>query len=228
MSNGQDALSCGGADGSIAWDDVVELGNRIASEMGEGEGPELLRLWVSHRIAELIEQAEHAKRKQDREEARKACAELVLKAWRLFRVARLLADIRQALRWVEPGREEEYQPSEELPARAEEVLAALRQLTCLEGDLCLAGILAERPDEDASDDEGAEGEDQGHGDLDVVGALRASTFREIARALGGFGDVDFGTPEATRRTVIELLHRLSAERQRLLTRLAELTEEQER
>src|SRR4051812_43936360 len=66
---------------SKPWPDVVRLGQRIVRELGLEDSNDTLGRWMAHRIAELMERAEQAEDKDDREEARRECADLILGVW---------------------------------------------------------------------------------------------------------------------------------------------------
>ncbi|MEU5993882.1 hypothetical protein ABZ806_33335 [Spirillospora sp. NPDC047418] len=64
----------------ILGPDVAALGMRIIAELGGDDAP-LLARWMSLRIAELMHQTQEATDAATREEAARACADLVLRVW---------------------------------------------------------------------------------------------------------------------------------------------------
>jgi len=62
--------------------DVLELGQHLVRELGFEEGVDTLGRWMSHHVAELIDQAENGHTKTERLNARKKATETILKIWR--------------------------------------------------------------------------------------------------------------------------------------------------
>lgn len=60
---------------------VVTLGMRIVRELGFEDSVDTLGRWMSHRIAELMEQAESADTEVTKVAAKQECTDLILKVW---------------------------------------------------------------------------------------------------------------------------------------------------
>lgn len=61
--------------------DTVALGTRIVTELGLAESTDTLSRWMSHRIAQLMDDAAHARTRALRDEAGEACESLILRLW---------------------------------------------------------------------------------------------------------------------------------------------------
>jgi chorismate-pyruvate lyase len=59
----------------------VTLGKRIVQELGLDNSVDTLGRWMAHRVAELIERAEHTQAETDKEAAKNECTDLILKLW---------------------------------------------------------------------------------------------------------------------------------------------------
>ena len=60
---------------------VVKLGQHLERELGVADSNDTLARWMAHRIAEMMHRAETARKTADRESARAACADLILRLW---------------------------------------------------------------------------------------------------------------------------------------------------
>lgn len=69
------------ADAERAWGDVVRLGELIVAELGLKDSNDTLGRWMSHQLAELMSQADSAKSAIERDEARRAASELIIRLW---------------------------------------------------------------------------------------------------------------------------------------------------
>ena len=61
--------------------DLFALGKRIVTEFGLDESTDTLSRWMAHRVAELMERAEHARTKAARDSAETDCEALILRLW---------------------------------------------------------------------------------------------------------------------------------------------------
>jgi hypothetical protein len=61
---------------------VLALGERIVEELGLADSTDTLGRWMAHRLAELIDRAEHERSAKAREAAAAAASDLVLRMWR--------------------------------------------------------------------------------------------------------------------------------------------------
>lgn len=69
------------SDAVRAWGDVVQLGALIVAELGLEDSNDTLGRWMSHRLAELMSRADSAKTTAERDEARRAASELIIRLW---------------------------------------------------------------------------------------------------------------------------------------------------
>ncbi|MBN1461108.1 MAG: hypothetical protein JXA57_16395 [Armatimonadetes bacterium] len=69
------------ADGERAWRDVVRLGELIVAELGLQDSNDTPGRWMSHRLAELMSLAESGRNKTERDEAKRAASELIIRLW---------------------------------------------------------------------------------------------------------------------------------------------------
>jgi len=74
------AATCN-ADAERAWGDVVRLGELIVAELGLEDSNDTLGRWMSHQLAELMSRADSAKSTAERDEARRAASELIIRLW---------------------------------------------------------------------------------------------------------------------------------------------------
>ncbi len=108
--------------------DVVALGMRITAELGGNDVP-LLARWMALRIAELIQKMEAAADATAREDAARACADLVLRVWEARSnwpqgwppesAAQVVASLEERAPWqraILPEREEDLSWLTTLPA----------------------------------------------------------------------------------------------------------------
>src|SRR5436853_6772889 len=79
ISDVQPSTSSGETENSKPYPAVVTLGMRIVRELGLEDSVDTLGRWMSHRISELMERAEQADTEAGKEEAKRECAELILK-----------------------------------------------------------------------------------------------------------------------------------------------------
>jgi hypothetical protein len=63
------------------WGRVANLGRQISAELGVDERGDTLSRWIAHRIAELLDRSEKARRKTDRETAAREIEDLILRVW---------------------------------------------------------------------------------------------------------------------------------------------------
>ena len=75
------STSSGETERSKDWDRVARLGRQISAELGVDERGDTLCRWMAHRIAELLDLSEKAKRKADRESAAREVEDLILGVW---------------------------------------------------------------------------------------------------------------------------------------------------
>jgi len=61
--------------------DVLELGKYLVRELGYEDGIDTLGRWMSHHLAELINNAEKATTAYERERAQKSVIETILRIW---------------------------------------------------------------------------------------------------------------------------------------------------
>lgn len=61
--------------------DVLELGKYLVRELGYEDGVDTLGRWMSHHLAELINNAERATTAYDRERTQKSAIETILRIW---------------------------------------------------------------------------------------------------------------------------------------------------
>ena len=61
--------------------DVLELGKHLVRELGYEDSFDTLGRWMSHHVAELIDQSENGDTEGDRLEARKRATETILRIW---------------------------------------------------------------------------------------------------------------------------------------------------
>lgn len=205
------------------WPDVVELGRRLSEELSQREPPELLSLWIGQRLAELIERGEKEKSTKKREAARLACADLVVKAWHIRCLSRVLEILRKGLFPATGTSVEEYTRVQKVPDNFLEALVLLKKVASHEHDVCVAGMLAEAvPDSVLSLWEEGELTLDKKEQLKYLLERREELFRALSKSLHPLCRVDFSSLESSRNTTRELLVRLQLERQKLLSALEEV------
>jgi hypothetical protein len=59
----------------------VTLGKQIVNELGLDNSVDTLARWMAHRVAELIERAEHTSTDEERDLARRECSDLIIRLW---------------------------------------------------------------------------------------------------------------------------------------------------
>src|SRR5689334_16355856 len=62
--------------------DVVALGERIVEELGLTDATDTLGRWMAHRLAELLDEAEHGRSAKRRDAAATRATDLVLEIWK--------------------------------------------------------------------------------------------------------------------------------------------------
>lgn len=67
---------------SKRWPEVSRLGARIVIELGLDDSVDTLGRWMSHRIAELMTRADESDVQEEKENAKRECATLILRVWR--------------------------------------------------------------------------------------------------------------------------------------------------
>jgi hypothetical protein len=63
------------------WDRVARLGRQISAELRVDDRGDTLSRWMAHRIAELLDLSEKARRKADRQSAAREVEDLILRVW---------------------------------------------------------------------------------------------------------------------------------------------------
>ena len=131
---------------SVPWNETVALGQKIVREW-DGR-PSLLVRWMSHRIAELMEKADKAESKVEREARREKCTDLILRLWErrkhwpygspLARVNEALSAIAGEPEFGDPSEPDQPDPS----GRWEKVLQEVDRLQRKETSVLLFAIVA--------------------------------------------------------------------------------------
>lgn len=202
------------------------MGQRIVHELGLEDSNDTLGRWMAHRIAELMQRAEQVEDESEREEARRECADLILRVWSrrsgwpygqpLARIASALKDLaaersRYSRRLQEP---EERSWSGVFPLLED----IHRSEQWIYRDAALASILIEDLEEAKSWLE-EHGEHMPEEEADTLGRIveMAERTRSEYFSLGNTSAPHFGTLSEEERTqlVKEALDELDAERLRL-------------
>jgi hypothetical protein len=152
---------------SKPWPEVVRLGQRIVHELGSKRDFDTLGRWMAHRVAELIDRAEHSETAEERDTAKQECTDVIMRLWK-HRAARSrgrpLAETADFLEKLTATAQELYNPPAKEGDTWIDILSYLRYLQKREEEICLAAALAgisldndqewlqEHP-EDLSDDE---------------------------------------------------------------------------
>lgn len=120
---------------------------RIVSELGLEDSVDTLGRWMSHRIAELMEQAEGVNTEAEKEGAKRECTDLILRVWerrKYWMRGQPLGDLTAFLKFIAP---EPYSYSREENAPTEpswiNVLPRLRTLNDREDQIVFDAAIAD-------------------------------------------------------------------------------------
>lgn len=131
------------------WQDVVELGKRISSELGAEWEHDLLSKWISQRIAELMDQGENEKNKSKREKARASCSDLIFRLMEIKKLSELskhLDRLAMSFSSNNPFFSITKKNAEKLSGEFESKLSSLKDITNQEDKVSDVGILASLPE----------------------------------------------------------------------------------
>ena len=205
------------------------MGKSIVRELGLGRSNDTLSRWMSHRVAELMDLAEHAPAEADKEEARRECADLILRLWArrttwpqgqpLSRVLPLLRRLTEEPQYDFHWREPDGSWAGLLPR--------LERLQDREWRVCIDAALANIPQESVdpdrrwlaehADDLTPEERESQQRLIQLVDCVYAENFLLDAVAVPRFAALP--ADERTRH-VHDALEKIAAERQRLISAAA--------
>lgn len=145
----QKSSSSGKTEKLNSWQDVIELGKQISSELGAEWEHDLLSKWISQRIAELMDQGNKEKNKSKREKAREACSDLVFRLMEIKKLSELskhLFSLSSAFSPSYPFIPKQNKTEQKLSGEFENRLSSLKDIIKQEDEVCDVGILASLPD----------------------------------------------------------------------------------
>lgn len=202
------------------------MGQRIVHELDLEDSNDTLGRWIAHRIAELMERAEQAEGESEREEARRECADLILRVWSRrsgWPYGQPLAKIASALKDLAAERSRYSRRLQEPEERSwAGVLPLLEEIHRSEQWIYRDAALASIPVEDLEEAKSwleEQGEHMPEEEADTLGRVveMAERTRSEFFSLGNTSAPHFGTLSEEERTqlVKEALDELYAERLRL-------------
>lgn len=217
---------------SSTWKEVVELGQKLTSELEVGGSFDTLSNWMAHRIAELIQKEKSEKNITKREAVRSECADLIIKVWKTRRgekmndpLAALSQKITRVIELLSHYESIFNTPRESIkktvPRNFGELLVELKKISRLEEKLHMAGILnslPKYPEVMTLDKQEVEQAEKNKKDLETLTQIRANILADRSRE---FGNTKFtSTSKRTINSAIrEELKRLNEIKQKFIQKL---------